>query len=74
MLTLILQTFDNKPESGADVLTSACTSLKFGCLAFPSKLNRTDSLVVINAPLCRRRCNTKRDQIKIKLMCKLVFI
>ena len=50
-----VQTFDSNPESGDDVLTSACTSLNFSCLELPSKVNKTDSLVVMNAPLCRRR-------------------
>ena len=40
----------SNPDSGADVITSFCTSLNFGCLASPISSNNTLSLVVMKAP------------------------
>lgn len=48
-----------RPESGAEVLISAWTSLNFGCLESPSNSNRTDSLVVTNTPAARIRYTEK---------------
>ena len=51
------QSLVRSPESGAEVLTSAWTSLKLGCLLSPRSSNTTLSLVVRNAPAALRRCS-----------------
>ena len=44
--------FPRRAESGADSITRDCTCLKLGCFASFISMNRTDSLVVMKAPLC----------------------
>lgn len=61
--TISIYSFVSSPESGADVLIRACTSLNFRCLESPSNSNKIDSLVVMNAPDWRIRCVKKQISV-----------